>query len=65
MSEFESQRKALKLSVLLEVALKGGLSHNRMSSENNPMTVPLHCGQNIVLLTCCLKEENPFPDGNS
>jgi len=28
---------------------KGGFSHNRMSSENNPMAVPPHCEQVTVI----------------
>jgi hypothetical protein len=27
-----------------------------MSPEDNPTTVPLHCGQDIVLLTCWLEK---------
>jgi hypothetical protein len=46
-------------------ALKEGLSHNRPSSENNPMILPLHCGQHIVLLPCSLKKVNIFLMGNS
>jgi hypothetical protein len=32
------------------------LSHTRMSSENNPVVVPLNCGQSIVLS----QENKPF-----
>jgi hypothetical protein len=32
------------------------LSHNRMSSGNNPVVVPLNCGQVIVLS----EENKPF-----
>lgn len=27
---------------------------------NNQMRIPLHCGQGMALLTCWLKERNPF-----
>jgi hypothetical protein len=40
------------------VDLKGGLSHSRMSSKNNPMIVPLHCRKATVLLTRWLKKAN-------
>jgi hypothetical protein len=32
--------------------LKGASDHNRMSSENNPVVVPLHCGNAVLLLEC-------------
>jgi hypothetical protein len=41
-------------------AKKGGQSHSRMSSKQNPIIVPLHCGQVIVLLTCWSKKAYIF-----
>jgi hypothetical protein len=39
-------------------ALKRGLGHIGMSSENNSMIVPLHCWQVTVLLICRLQKGN-------
>jgi hypothetical protein len=59
-------KETYKTCVVLSKEKKnGGLSHQRISSEYNPMIVPLHCGQVVVLATCWLKKTNIHPMGNS
>jgi hypothetical protein len=56
--------KREKVVTLIKAGGEGGLRHNRMPSENNPLLVPVHCRQAVVLLTCWLKKVNLLPTRN-